>query len=296
MQRNDGSDANPLKWMVNDSIEINGVESGNVKSNINISYAPVSILGGNNRSSDSNGRNDESPIIGELIMTIDSNNAPENIQIVNTQFGRVRIVCPEDLNGNVRDAFINTRTTPGTYLTNMAINYSALKKSGRKEELLNFLHTILPTVKDVEILLDDLGQSYLSIDIGEKQLPVQHLGEGVERLCRFFLGCARASGGALVIDEIDIGLHHSILEKFWGNLMSWATTNNIQIIATTHSAEFIRAALHSSICRDQAKSLAVHRLYLENDGENNSDNNAVAVKTYSGERLQNADDVNWDLR
>lgn len=60
------------------------------------------------------------------------------------------------------------------------------------------------------------------------------------------LALAKSSGGFLLIDEAENGIHHSIQTRFWNMVLQTAHRNNVQVIATTHSwdcvAGFARAA------------------------------------------------------
>ena len=52
----------------------------------------------------------------------------------------------------------------------------------------------------------------------------------------------------VLVDEIENGLHHSVMEKVWAAIATFARRYNVQIFASTHSHECFRAArqaLHS---------------------------------------------------
>ncbi|MCY4416461.1 MAG: AAA family ATPase [Chloroflexi bacterium] len=67
------------------------------------------------------------------------------------------------------------------------------------------------------------------------QVPLRTLGDGAYRAYAVALALAKSSGGFLLIDEAENGIHHSIQPKFWNMVLQTAQRNNVQVIATTHS-------------------------------------------------------------
>ena len=54
-----------------------------------------------------------------------------------------------------------------------------------------------------------------------------------------------------MIDEVENGLHVSALESFWSAVHDMAAKTDVQVIATTHSLECVRAALRASSAENQ---------------------------------------------
>ena len=51
------------------------------------------------------------------------------------------------------------------------------------------------------------------------------------------LALAAAKGGVLLIDEIDTGLHYTVMEKMWQLVLETATRLDVQVFATSHSRD-----------------------------------------------------------
>lgn len=66
-------------------------------------------------------------------------------------------------------------------------------------------------------------------------VPLRSLGDGAMRCFAVALSLAKSSGGFLLMDEAENGIHHSIQPKFWSMILHTAQRNNVQVIATTHS-------------------------------------------------------------
>ena len=65
----------------------------------------------------------------------------------------------------------------------------------------------------------------------------------------------------LLIDEIENGLYYGSLEQIWRGIAALATSEDIQVFATTHSRECIVAA-HEAFKTRPAYDFALHRLQL----------------------------------
>lgn len=95
----------------------------------------------------------------------------------------------------------------------------------------------------------------------DARVPLGSMGDGVRRLLAIALHLSRAAGGVLMIDEIDTGLHHSVLERLWAMVIEGARRLDVQVFATSHSGDCVRALawLHEST-PDVAASAALHRV------------------------------------
>ena len=78
------------------------------------------------------------------------------------------------------------------------------------------------------------------------QVPLRSLGDGAMRTYAVALALAKSSGGFLLIDEAENGIHHSIQPKFWKMVLQTAQRNNVQVIATTHSWDCVKGFAQAS--------------------------------------------------
>ena len=62
----------------------------------------------------------------------------------------------------------------------------------------------------------------------------------MRRLLALSLSLVRTGDGYLLIDEIDTGLHFSVMEKLWKLVVNTARESNVQVFATTHSYDCIQ--------------------------------------------------------
>lgn len=65
--------------------------------------------------------------------------------------------------------------------------------------------------------------------------PLQSLGDGAIRLFGIALALVNCRNGLLLVDEVDIGIHHTLQQRFWKLTLRAAEQFQVQVLATTHS-------------------------------------------------------------
>src|SRR6218665_2590257 len=65
-------------------------------------------------------------------------------------------------------------------------------------------------------------------------LPLQSMGDGVNRILTIILALVNCGNGYLLIDEFENGLHHTVQEKLWEIVFRLSKELNVQVFATTH--------------------------------------------------------------
>ena len=117
-----------------------------------------------------------------------------------------------------------------------------LRRHKKGDWLVQALRIVEPNLKSVEV---NTLNGILSIwaDIGLPELiPLTGLGEGLTYMTRIVLAITAVPNGLVLIDELENGLHHSVLAQAWQVIAATAKEFKAQIFATTHSFECIRAA------------------------------------------------------
>ncbi len=62
------------------------------------------------------------------------------------------------------------------------------------------------------------------------------------------LNVVHSSNGILLVDEIDTGLHHTVMKEMWKFLYNTAEKYEVQVFATTHSRDCYQSL--AAVCRD----------------------------------------------
>jgi hypothetical protein len=72
-------------------------------------------------------------------------------------------------------------------------------------------------------------------------IPLRSMGEGMNRMFGIALALVNAKDGILLIDEVDTGLHYSVLPDLWKLIFEVAHRLNVQVFATSHSWDCVEA-------------------------------------------------------
>jgi predicted ATPase len=135
--------------------------------------------------------------------------------------------------------------TTGTPDLTLALSYlSRLKQQGHDSQVRDLIRRIDERIEGLEILAPTGSQASIFVRVsGEPMLlPLQMMGDGVQRCFDFAVVLAGGDSAYLAIDEIENGLHHSVLEPVWNWLAEVSALHKIQIFATTHSEECVQTA------------------------------------------------------
>lgn len=135
-----------------------------------------------------------------------------------------------------------------------------LRKKNGEEQMQQLLNRVDPRIRKIRV---DPGQdgNQVVVDLGLSELvPVARAGQGVYRLVTIFGEIISQPPEVLLVDEIESGLHHTVLEKIWAGIGELATTLGIQVFATTHSRECIEAA-HAAFAQRSSYDFGVIQLY-----------------------------------
>jgi hypothetical protein len=137
-------------------------------------------------------------------------------------------------------------------------------------ELAKRLHEVIPSLQIIEPKLRRLslvpfaGGTEIHGDLEgmSRLVPLPLIGEGMRRLLSIVLAIANVPGGIVLIDEIENGLHYSVLSKVWEALADAARRNDVQVFASTHSWECLRAA-HEVFSQEEPYGFRYYRLDRE---------------------------------
>lgn len=107
------------------------------------------------------------------------------------------------------------------------------------------------------------------------------------RLLSISLAIATARNGAVMIDEVENGLHYTILQSVWRSISTLSKEYNVQVFATTHSLECIHSA-HLATKGLATNDFGLHRLERV-DG-------AIQSVHYDQQALSIAFEEEWEMR
>ena len=163
-----------------------------------------------------------------------------------------------------------------TYLWNQVL----LEAS--EAEIIRALQILEPGIGSIVQLGNDFLPNHgdrsgfmISFNGDKKRVPLGSLGDGIRRMFAIALSLINCKDGYLIIDEIDTGLHYSIMADLWNLVIQTAERLNIQVFATTHSYDCLRGlsflckeepTFRSSVSVQKIESNLKHSIALDGNG------------------------------
>jgi predicted ATPase len=192
------------------------------------------------------------------------------------------------------DKLVDEGTKPrlprGTFVVSLPIDlrdsFSTVQRKKRVLEVVSLLKEVEPALEDLR-LLDPPGLLYA--DTGSTELiPVNLMGGGTMKLLHTALAMLNMQDGFVLMDEVENGLDYSSQRRLWDAIFSWAQKLNVQVFASTHSMECIRAfneCAGGELFGAEARLFRIER----------KDDKFRAVE-YTRELLAESLDSNWEVR
>ncbi len=121
----------------------------------------------------------------------------------------------------------------------------------------------------------------------EHRIHIGSFGDGIWRLLSIILSLVEAKNGTLLIDEIDTGLHHTVMSKMWEIICTTAKKLNVQVFATTHSSDCWKTLADNAIEDEFADMpIRIHRI----------DKNKSKPETFTNQEMHLALDQEIEVR
>ena len=143
----------------------------------------------------------------------------------------------------------------------LSARFGKAEMAGYLPDVEEIVRLLEPRLKRMTTIANTRGYPSIYGDIGAGRLfPITAMGEGTKRLLALSLAFLSAQDGVFLIDEVENGLHHSTLVDVWKSLDWLSREFNVQVFATTHSYECIKAAHAASKADGFRNDLALFRL------------------------------------
>lgn len=112
-----------------------------------------------------------------------------------------------------------------------------------KKDVIDAMRIIAPETEDFALLHPHERVSSLRLRVKDREgpVPIKTMGDGMNRLFGLGMALACAKGGILLVDEIENGIHWSVLPEVWKFVVKVAKRLDVQVFATTHSNDCLKA-------------------------------------------------------
>lgn len=119
--------------------------------------------------------------------------------------------------------------------------WDAITLTDREDDVIRALQLIEPDVMRVNVRSERDRNVIVRLRAIDQQVRLRSLGEGMYRMFGIALALVNTKDGLLLIDEIENGLHYSVLPEMWRLIFAVASRLNVQVFATTHSWDCVEA-------------------------------------------------------
>lgn len=151
---------------------------------------------------------------------------------------------PDDATPSTR--FITTASMSPNEIVSL---YENIVLTPEEDLVIQALKTIEPAIERIATTSKGLRQysSYAGTRGGiivkcagvDQPVPIGSLGDGIWRILGLALALVHAENGVLLVDEIDTGLHFTVMSDMWKLVNETAKRLNVQVFATTHSRDAV---------------------------------------------------------
>lgn len=120
--------------------------------------------------------------------------------------------------------------------------FESIVLTPEEDTVIEALRSIEPSIERIAPLggsrhRGDRGGMVVKLTGNRQRLPIGSMGDGIWRMLGIALSLVRARGGILLVDEIDTGLHYSVMGNMWKLVREAAARLDVQVFATTHSRD-----------------------------------------------------------
>jgi len=221
--------------------------------------------------------------------------APEGIELRVSTGGtllgdpprRVQVLSPQRTTpqGGPPVVFLGTEGASGGSLQQI---WDSLVLTSEEEKVTSAMKIIEPSIERLAFTSREPRASsaaFVKLAGEDHRVPLGSLGDGTRRLLGLAIFLARATGGVLLIDEIDTGLHYTTLESMWRFVIETARRLDVQVFATTHSGDCVRAlAWLQSDDPALAAEVSVHR--VDRGGDASVPYSAAEIETAARHHIE----------
>ena len=166
--------------------------------------------------------------------------------------------------------------TAGLGIDELVARFEAVAANPEEELIYEALRCIEPQIERLVTVSSEIrrgssngrGAFHAKLKNVPNRIPLGVMGDGMWRMLALVLALVKARNGILLIDEIDTGLHHTVLQRMWKLIYEAGAPGklNVQVFATTHSGDCVKAL--SSICEDSPTAHNVSIQRVERDASN----------------------------
>ena len=119
--------------------------------------------------------------------------------------------------------------------------WNALVSDGREQEVVEDMKLLMPDIDSIHFLTSGMSRGGFVVGLrgGGSRYPLGTFGDGMRRLLLLRLALVNSADSCVLVDEVDTGLHCTVMAGMWRLVVEVARKSRLQLFATTHSHDCI---------------------------------------------------------
>ncbi len=123
--------------------------------------------------------------------------------------------------------------------------WSGIALTAGEDDVVEALRIVVPEISGVSMVAGDNARedriAIVRTADFSRPVPLRSFGDGMARIFAIVLSLVNASGGLLLIDEFENGLHHTVQIDVWRTIFRLARRLDVQVFAASHSWDTVEA-------------------------------------------------------
>lgn len=158
-------------------------------------------------------------------------------------------------------------------------HYSELSIRGEKAKFDDVFLAEFPLIEEISVQAPFGPRALYGRMRNGRLLPLSMISGGVNHLAGILARMANCPNSIMVIDEIENGIFYERFEATWRAISQLANENNVQVFASTHSAECLRAL--STAMKENSGDVSFIRHRIDGKAK-------ISVQQLTGKQIFNA--------
>jgi ABC-type branched-subunit amino acid transport system ATPase component len=160
---------------------------------------------------------------------------------------------------------------PASGLTALQISnfWDAIALTSLEDDVLSAISLLDADIERIGMVgsNDSFTRRYAIVKVRQSSdpFPFRSMGEGMNRMFGIALALVNAKDGMLLIDEVDTGLHYSVLPDLWRLIFEVAHRLNVQVFATSHSWDCIQAFQQAADANTEEEGMLIRLEHRDGD-------------------------------
>lgn len=146
-------------------------------------------------------------------------------------------------------------------------SFSDISKNGNAGAIITAFRALFPLVHDLSLEISNgVANIYCTLEPFREKLPIGMLSSGMNKYLQIIVTIASNPNGVVLIDEIENGFYYEHMGPMLNSIFQFAEEQNVQLIATTHSYELLKA-LAEVVQGDREERFSLLRSERSQNGE-----------------------------